>query len=138
MSRDPREEAVSNPSPLPAAEIDRIRDLLSQVAYLLDAHDYDAMGTVFAQDVRFENPGRLVAHGLDELIASFKKITDPAVSHHVTNVLVTPVDERSAECVCKALTLRSNGVLAAAEYRDTVRLEAGGWRIGSRTIRPLG
>ncbi|MEU9889974.1 nuclear transport factor 2 family protein [Sphaerisporangium sp. NPDC051011] len=129
---------MNEPSTMATAEVGRIRDLLSQVAYVLDSHDYDRLGEVFAEDVHFENPGRLVAHGLPSLIEAFKKITDPAVSHHVTNVIVTPVDGGSAECVTKALTLRKGGVLSAAEYRDTVRLGADGWRISSRSIRPLG
>lgn len=123
---------------LPKTEVDQIRDLLSEVAYILDAHDYDRLGAVFAEDVRFENPGRLEARSLPVLVESFKNIADPAISHHVTNVVVTPIDERTAECRTKALTLRKGGALTAAEYSDTVHRGADGWRITSRYIRPLG
>ncbi|WP_131889955.1 nuclear transport factor 2 family protein [Jiangella asiatica] len=115
-----------------------VRDLMSAVAYVLDSHEYDRLGEVFAADVHFENPGRLVADGLPALIEAFKGIADPAISHHVTNVVVTPVDATTATCRMKALALRSGGVLTAAEYTDTVRKEATGWRIASRHIRPLG
>ncbi|PKW16282.1 SnoaL-like protein [Saccharopolyspora spinosa] len=115
----------------------QIHQLLASVAYVLDAHDYDRLGEVFAPEIRFDNPGRLTAEGLLSLIEAFKAIATPALSHHITNVVVTPAGPNEATCVSKALTLRQTGV-AAAEYRDTVRRCADGWRISSRTIRPLG
>ncbi|MFF0228382.1 nuclear transport factor 2 family protein [Streptomyces sp. NPDC004629] len=121
-----------------AEDIVQINDTVSRVAYVLDAHDYDRMGEVFAHDVHFENPGRLVADGLAELIKAFQGIASPAVSHHITNVLVTDYDGTHANCVMKALTLRTGGVITSAEYRDTLRKDPEGWRITSRVITPLG
>lgn len=44
--------ATRERNPVNEPSTDRIRDLLSQVAYILDAHDYDRLGEVFAEDVR--------------------------------------------------------------------------------------
>ncbi|MBB5159396.1 nuclear transport factor 2 family protein [Saccharopolyspora phatthalungensis] len=116
----------------------QIHRLLASVAYVLDAHDYDRLGEVFAPDIRFDNPGRLTAEGLPALIDAFKGIAQPALSHHITNVVVSPEGPDTAACVSKALTLRSTGVVTAAEYRDVVHRTDDGWRISARIIRPLG
>lgn len=124
--------------PVNPADARTIEDLLNRVAYLLDAHEYDRLGEVFAPEVSFDNPGRLTASGLDEVIAAFKAIASPAVSHHITNVVVTGVDDDTAECDSKALALRAEGKVTAAIYRDTVTRTDAGWRISARRISPLG
>jgi hypothetical protein len=131
-------EDYVNAGIMTTADTDQIRDLMSRVGYVLDSRDYDRLGEVFSTDVHFENPGRLVADGLPALVDAFKKITDPALSHHITNVVVTPLDATTAACQTKALTLRSGGQVTAAEYSDAVRKEPAGWRIATRLIRPLG
>ncbi|WDZ83856.1 nuclear transport factor 2 family protein [Micromonospora cathayae] len=124
--------------PVTPADTRAIEDLLNRVAYLLDSHEYDRLGEVFAPGITFDNPGRLTANGLDEVIAAFTAITTPAISHHITNVVVDPVDGDTAECVSKALALRAGGVVTAAVYRDTVTRTDTGWRIAARRITALG
>jgi len=120
------------------ADARAIEDVLNRVAYLLDAHEYDRLGEVFAPEISFDNPGRLTANGLDEVIAAFKAIANPAVSHHITNVVVGAVDGDTAECESKALALRAGGQVTAAIYRDTVTRTDAGWRVSARRISPLG
>ncbi|MFF5235243.1 nuclear transport factor 2 family protein [Dactylosporangium sp. NPDC000521] len=124
--------------PMSPADARAIEDVLNRVAYLLDAHEYDRLGEVFAADISFDNPGRLTADGLDEVITAFKAIATPAVSHHITNVVVNGVDDDTAECESKALALRAGGQVTAAIYRDTVTRTGAGWRVSARRIRPLG
>lgn len=114
-----------------------VERLIVSVGYILDSHDYQRMGEVFADDIDFANPGRLEAKGLPTLIAAFEAISDPARSHHITNVVVTMIDADHAESVCKALTIRADGAIATAEYSDRVRRTESGWRIEHRRIRPL-
>jgi 3-phenylpropionate/cinnamic acid dioxygenase small subunit len=128
---------VSN-QPVHPVDARAIEDVLNRVAYLLDAHEYDRLGEVFAPEISFDNPGRLTASGLDEVIAAFKAIATPAVSHHITNVVVDGVDADTAECLSKALALRAGGVVTAAIYRDTVTRTDVGWRVSARRITPLG
>ncbi|MFG1951887.1 nuclear transport factor 2 family protein [Micromonospora sp. NPDC048830] len=124
--------------PVDPADTRAIEDVLNRVAYILDTHEYDRLGEVFSPGISFDNPGRLTASGLDEVIAAFTAITTPAVSHHITNVVVDAVDDDTAECHSKALALRAGGQVTAAIYRDTVTRTDAGWRISARRISPLG
>lgn len=114
-----------------------VERLVNSVAYILDAGEYDRMGEVFHADVLFSNPGRLEAEGLPTLIERFKAIANPARSHSNTNIVVTLVDHSTATSVCKAHTVRADGEVAPAEYRDVLTLTPLGWRISERRIRPL-
>lgn len=114
-----------------------VERVLNSVAYILDAGEYDRLSEVFHADVVFSNPGRLEAEGVDSVIAAFKAIANPARSHSNTNLVVTIVDDTTATSICKAHTVRADGEVAPAEYRDTVRLTDAGWRIAERRIRPL-
>ncbi|GAA1006636.1 hypothetical protein Aple_030710 [Acrocarpospora pleiomorpha] len=124
--------------PVNPADARAIEEVLNRVAYLLDAHEYDRLGEVFAPDVSFDNPGRLTADGLDDVIAAFKAIATPAVSHHITNVVVVGGVDGTAACTSKALALRAGGEVTAAIYRDTVTRTDAGWRVSARRISPLG
>jgi ketosteroid isomerase-like protein len=114
-----------------------IERVLHSVAYILDAGEYERMGEVFHEDVYFSNPGRLEARGLGTLIEAFSAIANPARSHSNTNIVVTVVDDTHATSVCKAHTVRADGEVAPAEYRDAHVLTDHGWRIAERRIRQL-
>ncbi len=121
------------------ADIDRIdiTDVLNKVAYILDSKEYDRMGEVFADDIRFSNPGRLTANGLDELKTAFENFPAPSLSHHITNLLLSGNEDGTVKALCKALSQRADKSIAAAEYTDVLKKTPMGWRIASRTIRPL-
>lgn len=114
-----------------------IERVLHSVAYLLDAGAYDRLGEVFHPDILFSNPGRLEAEGLETIIERFRAIENPARSHSVTNVVVTIVDDAHAASVCKAHTVRADGEVAPAEYRDELTLTEAGWLVSARRIRQL-
>lgn len=118
-------------------ERNEILNVLHGVAYILDTRSYDRLGQVFSADVHFENPGRLTADGLDNLIKSFKAISNPSISHHITNVILIVDNDQAVCATSKALTIRSDRSIAAAEYHDVLKQTDAGWRIASRTIRPL-
>jgi len=121
------------------ADNDRIdiTDIVNKVAYILDSHDYDRMGEVFSEDVKFANPGRLSANGLDELKSAFKSFPAPSLSHHITNLLLDGCEDGTVKAMCKALAQRADKSIAAAEYTDILKKTAMGWRIASRTIKTL-
>ncbi|MCJ8145265.1 nuclear transport factor 2 family protein [Ancylobacter sp. A5.8] len=121
------------------SEIDRtdITDILHKVAYILDSKEYDRMGEVFAEDIQFSNPGRLTANGLEELKTAFKGFPAPSLSHHITNLLLSGSEDGTVKALCKALSQRADKSMAAAEYTDILKNTSEGWRIASRTIRPL-
>lgn len=121
------------------AEIDRIdiTDILNKVAYILDSKEYDRMGEVFAEDIQFSNPGRLTASGLEELKTAFRNFPAPSLSHHITNLLLSGDKDGTVKALCKALSQRADKSIAAAEYTDILKKTSMGWRIASRTIKPL-
>ena len=121
------------------AEIDRIdiTDILNKVAYILDSKEYDRMGDVFADDIQFRNPGRLTANGLDELKTAFKNFPAPSLSHHITNLILSGSEDGTVQALCKALSQRADKSIVAAEYTDILKKTSNGWRIASRTIKPL-
>ena len=121
------------------AEIDRIdiTDILNKVAYILDSKEYDRMGDVFADDIQFRKPGRLTANGLDELKTAFKNFPAPSLSHHITNLILSGSEDGTVQALCKALSQRADKSIVAAEYTDILKKTSNGWRIASRTIKPL-
>jgi hypothetical protein len=128
---------MTDKSPLSESDRNEIFNVLNGVAYLLDARSYDQLGQVFSKDMHFENPGRLTADGLENVINAMKKIANPAISHHVTNVVLAPGERQTVRATSKALTIRADKSVAAAEYTDIVKKTDAGWRISSRMIRPL-
>lgn len=114
-----------------------ITDILHRVAYILDAGEYARMGEVFDDSVQFSNPGRLTASGLPDLQAAFAGFAAPSLSHHITNLLLTAADDGTVQAQCKALALRADRTIAAAEYTDILRRTPAGWRIAARSIRPI-
>jgi ketosteroid isomerase-like protein len=115
-----------------------IVDVINAVAFILDSRGYDRLGEVFAPDMLFENPGRLKADGLDNVIAAFKGFASPAISHFITNTILSMDDAGTVRALSKALSIRQDKSLVAAEYSDVMTRTDQGWRIASRSIKALG
>jgi hypothetical protein len=128
---------MTDKKPLSENDRNEIINVLNGVSYLLDTRSYDRLGQVFSTDMHFENPGRLTADGLENVINAMQKISNPAISHHITNVIIAPDDDQTVRANSKALTMRSDKSIAAAEYTDILKRTDAGWRISSRMIRPL-
>ncbi|MBS0248919.1 MAG: nuclear transport factor 2 family protein [Proteobacteria bacterium] len=112
--------------------------MINAVAFIIDARAYDRLGEVFAADMRFENPGRLRAEGLANVITAFKGFTSPAICHFITNTILTVDGDGTVRALNKALSIRQDKSLLAAEYSDVLCKTEQGWRIASRDIRGLG
>lgn len=128
---------MTDKKPLSESDKSEILNVLNGVAYLLDARLYERLGEIFSADIHFENPGRLTADGVANVIGAMREIPNPAISHHITNVIITPGENQTARAVSKALTVRHDKSMAAAEYTDVLKRTDAGWRISSRLIRPL-
>jgi len=115
-----------------------IRQLIAGVVYILDAQEYDRLGEAFAEDMSFNNPGRMSASSLSEFADRLRALPSPAISHFLTNVLVEVLSDVNATSVCKALVVRADGSITASEYRDRLTKTENGWRISERVITPLG
>jgi hypothetical protein len=87
--------------------------------------------------MHFENPGRLKAEGIANVIAAFKGFTSPAICHFITNTIVTTDADGMVRAISKALSIRQDKTLLAAEYSDILKKTGQGWRIASRNIRTM-
>lgn len=112
-------------------------DLIDGAAYVLDANSYDRLDEVVPVDMGLSNPGRPTADGLDNIIATFQKLSDPATSHDITNVVIMVGADQAVRASSKALPISSDKSMAAAEYCAILKKTAVGWRIAFRNISPL-
>jgi ketosteroid isomerase-like protein len=114
-----------------------ITDLINLHGHHADAGDLDAMCGLFTTDIVYD------VHdlGLGELIgtAAIREATlavgraNP-VGHHVTNIVISPLDDGSARVRSKGIGVNADGTTGSATYDDTVTRGPEGWRIARRTV----
>ena len=122
-----------------------ITDLINLHGHLTDAGALDEAGELFTPDAGYD----VGAFGLGELrgraalkAAALELGAANPVGHHVTNVVITEVDERSARVRSKGIGIMADGTAGSVGYDDVVLRGPDGWRIGHRTVTarrvPLG
>jgi hypothetical protein len=115
----------------------QITDLINLHGHLLDAGDLDRAGELFTRDVVYDvsDFGFGTVQGSvalrDYLLALGQ--ANP-IGHHVTNIVITQIDERSARVRSKGLGVRADGTARSVVYDDIVTLQPDGWKIGHRTV----
>ncbi len=124
---------------MPLTQQDRadITDLINLHGHHADAGDLDAMCGLFTADIVYD------VHdlGFGELVgaAAIREATlavgqaNP-VGHHVTNIVISPLDDRSARVRSKGLGINADGRTGSVTYDDTVTHGPEGWRIAQRTV----
>jgi len=116
-----------------------IHELIALYGHLADAGEFDRMDEVFTADVvhNLESFGLGTVQGLDALraIAIAVGVKNP-VGHHVTNIVVTPVDFDVAHVRSKGIGIMADGTCGSVTYDDVVRREPVGWRIVNRRVTP--
>lgn len=118
-------------------DVEDINAVQYELGYILDEVAYDRLTEVYADDVAFHNPTGLNVNGVQDLIRQSKAIAQPAVSHQVTNVIVTPDALGRARVVSRAITVRADRSLAFSEATDQMEKRDGRWKIVERRIRLL-
>ncbi|MGV9678645.1 nuclear transport factor 2 family protein [Nocardia sp. NPDC003482] len=116
-----------------------IHELLALHGHLSDAGDFDRMGEVFVADVEYNltELGGEVVHGRDALRDMAIELGDGnPLAHHVTNIVVSPLDADAALVHSKGLGIGAGGTVASVTYEDIVRRTPDGWRITHRRIVP--
>lgn len=120
-----------------------IVDLAVGYARALDAKDWDALGELFTDDVRWEYPGRVApVEGPEAIIAMMKSSLLPldATQHLNSNHLVSVHgDEAEHSCYFQAQHVRlgtpgGDKFLGAGRYDDRLRRTPHGWRIAHRSL----
>ena len=128
-------------------ELDRIdiTDLINRHGHLADAGDLDRLDELFTPDITYDlaDFGLGSVHGTAALRAVAQAAGDAnPLGHHVTNIVITPIDDRSARVASKGIGIKADGTAGSVVYDDIVTRAPDGWKISYRkaTARraPLG
>lgn len=122
-----------------------INDLINLHGHLTDAGELDEASELFTSDVTYEltDFGLGPLHGAAAVREAALALGDAnPVGHHVTNIVITAVDDRSARVQSKGIGIRADGTAGTVVYHDVVTRQPGGWKISYRKVTarraPLG
>jgi hypothetical protein len=131
---------------LPLTTEDRlaISDLVALQEQLFDDGELERLDELFTADVVYDASdfGQPPMHGIEDIATAALALGDRnPVAHHVTNIVITPIDDDTASVRSKGFGVAQNGTIGSVTYVDRVSRTAAGWRIGHRQIqarrRPL-
>ena len=120
-----------------------ITELIALHGQLVDAGELERMGEVFAPDVVHDltDFGLGIVTGLDLFRTPAPGVEHP-VGHHVTNTVLTALDDGQVRAWSKGIGVRADGTAGSVVYEDIVQRRPEGWRIVRRRIllrrSPLG
>lgn len=121
------------------SEQDRIdiTDLINLHGHLTDAGELDQAGELFTPDVVYDvgDLGFGSLHGTDALREAALASGDAnPVGHHVTNIVITGIDDRSARVQSKGIGIKADGTAGSVVYHDIVTRRPDGWKISHRKV----
>ncbi|MGJ5894752.1 nuclear transport factor 2 family protein [Streptomyces sp. V2] len=123
--------------PFPPEDRLAIHELLSLHGHLTDDGALDRLDEVFTPDVVYDltDYGRSPLHDLGALREAALDL-GPAnpVAHHVTNIVVTFLDNDNAQARSKGLGITTDGSCGSVTYDDTLVRTPDGWRISHRRV----
>ena len=105
----------------------------------MDAGDFDRLDDLFTSDFVYdlEALGYGTLEGARSLTDASRALGDDnPLGHHVTNVMVTAVDDDEAVVLSKGIGVLATGSSGTVVYEDRVRRTPTGWRIARRTVLP--
>jgi len=118
-----------------------IAELLTRYAFLIDDHEFDALGELFAPDARFGSPGSTHV-GRDAIVANYRALGElyPITLHEARGSVLEFLDDDHARGEVLGFSEQAssaNTVVTSFRYADEyVRLD-GRWRFASRQVRTL-
>jgi ketosteroid isomerase-like protein len=122
-----------------------INDLINLHDHLTDAGELDQAGELFTLDVTYDlsDFGLGSLHGSSRTRAAALALGDAnPVGHHVTNIVITKIDDRSARVRSKGIGIKADGTSGSVVYDDIVTRQPDGWKISYRKVTarraPLG
>jgi ketosteroid isomerase-like protein len=122
---------------LPERDRTDINDLINLHGHLTDAGklaDYDEL---FTPDVTYDvsDFGLGPLHGTAAIRDAALALGDAnPVGHHVTNIVITPVDDRTAQVRSKGIGINAGGTAGSVVYDDVVTRQPDGWKISYRKV----
>ena len=114
-----------------------ITDLINLHGHLTDAGELDRAGELFTPDVTYDvtDLGFGSLHGPAAIRDAALALGQAnPVGHHVTNVVITPIDDHSARVRSKGIGIMADGTAGSAGYDDVVTRRPDGWKISYRKV----
>ena len=114
-----------------------ITDLIHLHGHLVDGGELERAGDLFTEDVTYDvtDFGLGTLSGAAALREAALAVGDAnPVGHHVTNVVITPIDGRSARVRSKGIGVMADGSAGSAVYDDVVIRTPDGWRLHTRAM----
>jgi ketosteroid isomerase-like protein len=114
-----------------------INDLINLHGHRTDAGELDQAGELFTADVTYDvtDFGVGSLHGAAAIREAALALGDAnPVGHHVTNIVITPIDDRSARVQSKGIGIKADGKAGSVSYDDIVTRQADGWKIHYRKV----
>jgi ketosteroid isomerase-like protein len=116
-----------------------ITDLINLHGHRTDAGDLDRLDELFTPDVTYDVTGFGFGalHGAAAIREAALALGDAnPVGHHVTNIVITAIDGRSARARSKGIGIAADGTAGSVTYDDIVTHGPDGWKISHRTVTP--
>jgi ketosteroid isomerase-like protein len=119
------------------SEQDRIdiNDVVNLHGHLTDAGELDQASDLFTLDVTYDlhDFGLGSLHGTADMRAAALALGDAnPIGHHVTNIVITRIDDRSARVQSKGIGINADGTAGSVTYDDIVTRQPDGWKISYR------
>lgn len=114
-----------------------ITDLVNLHGHHTDAGELDRMDELFTSDVTYDvdDFGLGSLHGTTAIRAAALALGQAnPVGHHVTNIVITQLDDRSARVRSKGIGINADGTAGSVVYHDIVTRRPDGWRISYRKV----
>jgi len=114
-----------------------INDLINRHGHLTDAGEPDHAGELFTSDVTYDldDFGLGSLHGTAAMREAALALGDAnPVGHHVTNIVITRIDDRFARVRSKGIGIRADGTAGSVVYDDIVTRRPDGWKISYRKV----
>lgn len=114
-----------------------INDLINLHGHLTDAGELDRAGELFTPDVTYDvaDFGLGSLHGTAAMRAAALALGDAnPVGHHVTNIVITRIDDRSVRVQSKGIGVKASEPAGSVVYDDIVTRQPDGWKISYRKV----
>src|SRR5215212_3080740 len=108
-----------------------ITDLINLHGHLTDAGELDQAGELFTPDVTYDvdDFGLGSLRGTAAIREAALALGDAnPVGHHVTNIVITRIDDRSARVRSKGIGIKADGTAGSVVYDDIVTRRPDGWK----------
>jgi ketosteroid isomerase-like protein len=114
-----------------------INDLINLHGHLTDAGELDQAGELFTPDVTYDvnDFGLGSLHGTAAVReAALALGAANPVGHHVTNIVITRIDDGSARVRSKGIGIKADRTAGSVVYDDIVTRRPDGWKISHRKV----